>query len=120
LHEVRESATFDLRKQDLRAANRPFDLAYCFEVAEHLDPGLGDGLVRFCAMQAPLVVFSAAHPGHGGEGHKKEQPQTYWINRFGLNGVYYQEDTSSQLAASFRAERLRSKWLADNVMLFAD
>jgi hypothetical protein len=117
-HQGVDARPFDLRTSDLGKPARPFDLAYCFEVAEHLDRDLGDRLVRFCAAQAPLVVFTAAHPGQGGTGHKNEQPQTYWMERFDLHGMEYEEDRSRQLAASLRAQEVRSRWLADNVMVF--
>ena len=46
-----------------------FDIAYSFEVAEHLPADLGDRLVELLARSAPVVVFSAAHPGQYGQGH---------------------------------------------------
>ncbi len=109
---------FDLRKKSTCEADRPFDLAYCFEVAEHLDPTLGDELVRFCASQAPLVAFTAAPPGQGGTGHKNEQPRRHWIDRFEAHGLHYDENMSRELADGFRGESVRSEWLAFNVMVF--
>jgi hypothetical protein len=109
----------ELGCRDAHEADRPFDLAYCFEVAEHLDAALGDDLVRFCATVAPVVVFTAAPPGQGGTGHKNEQPRCYWIDRFDTNGMRYDNVLTGALADGFRAEHVRSKWLADNVMVFA-
>jgi SAM-dependent methyltransferase len=108
---------FDLRKpptDDLR-----FDLAYCLEVAEHVDAPIGDSLVRFCAIRAPIVVFTAAPPGQGGSGHKNEQPASYWIARFRAEGMDYDEGLSVKLADGFRRERVQSEWLAENVMAFS-
>src|SRR4051794_21634667 len=45
-----------------------FDLAYSFELAEHLEAPDGDRLVEFISRQAPVTVFTAAHPGQGGTG----------------------------------------------------
>jgi hypothetical protein len=115
-----DARPFDLRTRDVRKVDWPFDLAYCFEVAEHLETALGDELVRFCAIQAPLVVFTAAPPGQGGTGHKNEQPRSYWIDRFGAHGMRYDEDTSRKLADGFRRESVRSTWLVENVMAFVD
>jgi hypothetical protein len=113
-----DARPFDLGTRDARKIDRPFDLAYCFEVAEHLETALGDELVRFCAVQAPLVVFTAAPPGQGGTGHKNEQPRNYWIERFGANSMRYDEGMSCQLADGFRNESVQSQWLAKNVMVF--
>lgn len=114
-----DARPFDLRKKSAPKADRPFDLAYCFEVAEHLDAALGDELVRFCAIQAPLVVFTAAPPGQGGRGHKNEQPRSHWIDRFEALGLRYDEKLSRELADGFRGENVQSVWLALNVMMFA-
>jgi SAM-dependent methyltransferase len=111
------SQRLDLREDVPAALDCSFDLAYCFEVAEHLEPSLGDRLVHFVATQAPVVVFSAAHPGQGGTGHVNEQPQTYWISRFEALGMNHRADLSEQLAAGFRQAGTAS-WFMDNVMVF--
>jgi hypothetical protein len=77
-----DSKPFDLAKVPPAQLSGPFDLAYCFEVAEHVPPGLGNQLVGFLAGLAPIVVFTAAPPGQGGIGHINEQPAPYWIERF--------------------------------------
>ena len=109
----------DLDRRAAHHADCRFELAYCFEVAEHLDAPLGDQLVRFCATLAPLVVFTAAPPGQGGTGHKNEQPGGYWIDRFNGCGMRYDDPLTREVADGFRAEDVRSTWLADNVMVFA-
>jgi hypothetical protein len=77
------TAPFDLEAIPPARVRGPFDLAYCFEVAEHVPQSLGDRLVGFLCTLAPLVVFTAASPGQGGTGHINEQPASYWIERFG-------------------------------------
>jgi SAM-dependent methyltransferase len=59
-----------------------FDLALCLEVAEHIDRVHAQDLVRWLVGLAPVVVFSAAIPGQGGEGHVNEQPPGWWRDRF--------------------------------------
>ena len=49
--------------------NRRFDLALCLEVAEHLPADSADCLVETLTDLAPVVLFSAAHPSQGGQGH---------------------------------------------------
>jgi SAM-dependent methyltransferase len=112
-----EARPFDLGDVPHRRDDQ-FDLAYCFEVAEHVDARLGDELVRFCAAQAPLVVFTAAGPGQSGSHHVNLQPRSYWIERFTAEGLIYDDNMSRRLAEGFQAEQVKSRWLADNVMVF--
>jgi len=93
-----------------------YDLAYSFEVAEHLPPELGDRLVAFLAASAPTVVFTAAPPGQGGSGHINEQERPYWVERFRNHGMMERQELRARVAAGFRDAR--SSWLAANVMVF--
>ena len=75
---------------DFEAAEWPdfgrADLAMSLEVAEHLSPETGRKLVqRLCAC-APVVLFSAATPCQGGEGHQNEQWQSSWAALFRAQG----------------------------------
>ncbi len=77
------------RAVDLRqpfSAGRRFDLALCVEVAEHLPPDRGPTLVEELVALAPVVLFSAAVPGQGGQGHFNEQWPDYWAGLFQRNG----------------------------------
>ena len=108
---------FDLDKHDpgSRELGR-FDLAYCFEVAEHLPPHLGDRLVEFIAATSDTVVFTAARPGQGGAGHINEQPPHYWISRFAHTGMRHRADLQDLVTAGFAG--VRAHWLATNALVF--
>jgi SAM-dependent methyltransferase len=106
---------FDLLHDPPAQLGRAFDLAYCFEVAEHLPPALGDKLVAFVAAQSRTVVFTAAQPGQGGTGHINEQPRSHWIKRFERHGFSYRPDLTAQVAEGFQAENIPSSWLIENV-----
>jgi hypothetical protein len=70
----------DLR--DSLTVGRRFDLAISLEVAEHLPENRADGFVHDLTQLAPAVLFSAAGPGQGGDGHVNVQWQSYWIDLF--------------------------------------
>jgi SAM-dependent methyltransferase len=116
----------DCRSLDLDAdpparLDGPFDLAYCFEVAEHVPAPLGDRLVVALADLAPLVVFTAAPPGQmesGGGGHVNEQPKEYWIERFARHAMDYDAELSDRVARAFDEEQVPAFWLSQNVMVF--
>jgi SAM-dependent methyltransferase len=65
---------------------RRFDLVQCLEVAEHLDRSAGETLVDNLVAHAPIVLFSAAPPGEGGENHINERPYEYWRDLFQRSG----------------------------------
>lgn len=112
------SHPFDLARSPPAKLAGTSDLAYCFEVAEHVPQALADRLVAFVASQAPLVVFTAAHPGQGGLGHVNEQPQSYWVSRFEREGMRHRRDLSATMSATLASADLESRWLVDNVMVF--
>jgi SAM-dependent methyltransferase len=61
---------------------RTFDIAICLEVAEHLPGTTAPVLIDTLVNLAPIIVFSAAHPGQGGSGHLNEQWPVYWHEKF--------------------------------------
>jgi hypothetical protein len=114
-----KSYSLDLGRTPPSALAGPFDLAYCFEVAEHLPPELGERLVEYLSTLAPVVVFSAAHPGQGGRGHINEQPPEHWIRSFARHGF----DLDAMSTSVFR-ERLSQQvgapdWLLQNTLYFS-
>lgn len=110
---------FDLEREPPAPVDRGFELAYCFEVAEHLSAGLGDRLVEFLAASAPVVVFSAAPPGQGGLGHVNEQPLPYWTERFARHGHALDEARSRRIREGFASAGVRAPWLRENTAVFA-
>ncbi len=96
-----------------------YDLALSLEVGEHLPPELGDKLVATCVEAAPHVLFSAAPPGQGGQGHVNEQPKAYWIERFARHGYQLDEAQTEALVTDLRHELVRGMHLARNVMIFS-
>jgi SAM-dependent methyltransferase len=63
-----------------------FDLVTCLEVAEHVDAAHADRFVAWLCAHAPVVLFSAAVPGQGGDGHVNERPTGYWADLFAREG----------------------------------
>jgi hypothetical protein len=109
---------FDLREPPPAGLGAPFDLAYCFEVAEHLEAPLGERLASLLAQLAPVLVFTAAQPGQGGIGHVNSQPKAYWVERFERHGLAHREVLSARVATGFARSGPATHWLADNVMVF--
>jgi SAM-dependent methyltransferase len=71
----------DFHTADLTAPidlGRQFDLVQSLEVAEHLPADKAEQFVKTLTGHGPLILFSAAVPGQGGENHVNEQPPDYW------------------------------------------
>ena len=95
----------------------PFDIAYSLEVAEHLPPQLGDRLVALLARSAPVVVFSAAHPGQYGQGHVNEQEKPYWIERFERHGYWHDADSSRRIVERIDDPKGQAWYIRRNLMV---
>jgi len=108
---------FDLLLNEPPVANSKYELAYCFEVAEHLSPDLGDKLIDFLVDNSETIVFTAAVPGQRGTGHINEQPKEYWIQRFVERGAVYKPDQSGKLSQMFKEKEVAS-WFVRNVIVF--
>ena len=92
-----------------------YDLAICLEVAEHLPPANSRHLVRQLTSAAPQVLFSAAPPGQGGEGHINCQPLSYWRKIFEEFGFRMLDPFRPKL----RDNRRVAWWYRQNMVLFA-
>jgi SAM-dependent methyltransferase len=78
-----------------------FDLVVTTEVGEHLPASSANGYVRLLCRAGNAILFTAAVPGTGGIDHVNEQPHSYWIEKFAIQGYFV--DTGLSL-------RLRDEW----------
>lgn len=88
-------------------------LVLCLEVAEHLSEEAGDHLVSELCRVAERVVWSAAIPGQGGDGHVNEQPPFYWGARFNAHGFFLTDPWRHALWSHPGV----APWYAQNLML---
>ena len=96
-------------KLDSRALGR-YDVAVCMEVAEHLPESCAQWLVRYLAERAPVVVWSAATPGQGGEGHINEQTVDYWEGKFHDAGLLFDPKLSHDVLWRFQGQIPHVPW----------
>ncbi|HEU4929160.1 MAG TPA: hypothetical protein VFU38_04970, partial [Candidatus Krumholzibacteria bacterium] len=110
-------AKFDVEKDRVSVAPR-FDVAVSMEVAEHLPAPAADRYVDMLTRLAPVVVFTAATPGQGGNDHVNEQPHEYWIEKFASRGLVLDRDTANRWSGEWeRGGRVRD-WYHRNLMVF--
>jgi SAM-dependent methyltransferase len=108
---------FDLNRKPPADVIGNFEVAYSFEVAEHLTPKLGDALVEFLTRLSIVVVFTAAQPGQGGVGHINEQPIEYWSERFRQHRFELDQVNTDKLRNRFKAYSI-SPWFSVNACVF--
>lgn len=98
---------------DGECIQRRWPLVLCLEVAEHLSPDAGDHLIRELSRVAKRVLWSAAIPGQGGDGHVNEQWPAYWGERFNQHGFFL---TDPWRLALWNDERVEP-WYRQNLLL---
>ena len=91
-----------------------FDVCVSIEVAEHLEQHRAESFVSDLTMLSDVVVFSAAIPGQDGIGHKNEQWQQYWAEKF--ESLDYK--TFDPFRAAFHEDSEIFGWFRQNILLY--
>ena len=108
-----------LEEHDLREpyeSDRTYDIALCFEVAEHLPEQFADVLVNTLVTSSDTVIMTAAPPGQGGTHHVNEQPSGYWHQKFESRGLVYDSEAVETLTDTIETEE--TSWILENLMVF--
>jgi SAM-dependent methyltransferase len=92
-----------------------YELAVCLEVAEHVRPERSEGLVDDLCALADVVLFSAAIPYQGGEGHINERWPTFWQELFKARGFELVDPIRRRVWSDRRVE----PWYQQNVVMYA-
>jgi SAM-dependent methyltransferase len=92
-----------------------FDLAVSLEVAEHLPPHDADRFLDSLCRLAPVIIFSAAIPDQGGDGHQNEQWPAYWWHKIAARGFV----GSDALRWEFWDDQQVDWWYRQNLMVFS-
>jgi hypothetical protein len=93
---------------------RRFDLVQSLEVAEHLPADKARDFIETLTAHGPLVIFSAAVPGQGGEHHVNEQPLEYWRKKFLDRGYAAIDYIRPQLVGNSSIQH----WYRYNIILY--
>lgn len=94
--------------------NRQFDLVVCLEFAEHLPESAAEPLVESLTSLSSVVLFSAAVPGQGGDGHLNEKPLAWWEELFARRDFRCHRGFGAQ----FTADRQVEWWYSRNMVFF--
>lgn len=94
-----------------------YDVALCFEVAEHIPKTHAETLVDTLSGAGDTVVMTAATPGQQGTHHVNLQPRSYWRERFERRGMTYDDDAVSALREEM--DVTKTTWIPQNLMVFS-
>ena len=95
-----------------------WDLLLCLETLEHIEERYADIVLdNLCAL-SDTIVFSAAIPGQGGEGHINCQPKSYWIERFRARGYEPDQSLTDRVLRAVRQRPPWMGWLVQNLVIF--
>jgi SAM-dependent methyltransferase len=119
--DIARARSLDVRKFDITAdrwsGKDRFDIAISMETAEHLPKSSADRYVELLCSLAPVVIFTAAHPGQGGIGHLNEQPPEYWTELFKVHGFQPLEKTAADWQSAWTAAGV-ANFYTNNLMVF--
>ena len=96
---------FEINKKEIQLPDE-IDLAFSFEVAEHIEEKYSDVFLDNLTLFKPkFIMLTAAPPGQGGLGHVNEQPKEYWYSK--LEKRNYIRDTENEKLFFFEIENAR-------------
>lgn len=96
--------------------DRRFGLVQSLEVAEHLRPASSACFVESLCAHGNVILFSAAQPGQGGEGHVNERKLSWWAGEFAARGYAAFDFLRPQIAH----DRSIDPWYRYNTVVFAN
>jgi SAM-dependent methyltransferase len=119
--DIARARGLDARKFDITtnrwSGGERFDISISMETAEHLPKDSADRYVELLCSLAPVVIFTAAHPGQGGIGHLNEQPPEYWTELFKAHGFQLSEKTAADWQPAWTAAGV-ANFYTRNLMVF--
>jgi SAM-dependent methyltransferase len=97
-----------------------FDLCICLETAEHIEPEYSDTFIQMVASSADIIVFSAAAPGQGGQGHYTLREKSFWLEKFSAYGfsLHALNEKFGYFVAT-NAHQCFHPWLINNSMILS-
>jgi len=108
---------FDLTKP--LELGRQFELVSCIEVAEHLPLEAATTLVSTIRRHSyKWILWTAAPPGQGGDGHINCRPPEYWESLFAQAGAHVAVEETDLMKTVWTKAVGGLYWLAANVVVF--
>lgn len=100
-----------------------YDLVFCIEVAEHIDPEYADVFVRNLVRATDKwLVMTACPPRPKSEytkvAHVNEQKKEYWVKKVESCGLEYRGDLVDELQEYYRGIEGMRRWFNNDLMVY--
>lgn len=85
--------------------NDPSDVVLCIEVAEHICSEKNKEIADKISLnikKGGTLIWTAAHPGQGGDGHINCQTREFWIEELSKAGLKYNKDLTETLISDIK------------------
>lgn len=106
----------DLTKDSIPSDNS--ECVLCLEVLEHIEERYAESVIKKIADSASsTIIFSAALPGQGGDGHVNCQHKEYWEKIFNTYGWYRNLEKENSIK-EYVMTGIYMGWFTNNVMIF--
>jgi len=112
----------DIQRRDLTAPFEniwgAFDLALCFEVAEHIPESLSDAFLDNILRFSDRLILSAAPPNQGGHHHVNEQPKRYWVAKLAARGFAYDRRATGRIQMALTESHPPYMWMMEQISVY--
>lgn len=95
-----------------------FDLAICFEVAEHIPEEFSEQFLKNLLQFSDTILLSGAPIDQGGHHHVNEQPKRYWIDRMKKLGYLYNRKRTGTIMEIFKVEKPGFMWMCEQISVY--
>jgi hypothetical protein len=106
-----------MNETDVFIGERFFDLAICLEVMEHIPEQFAALAVYNLTRLSETIIFTAAQPGQGGNGHINCQIKEYWIDLFDKFHFKPDEKTTEVILDKVKSG-YHMGWFVNNLIVF--
>ena len=93
------------------------DLLICLEVLEHIPAEFAYRTICNLAQLSDTIIFTAAQPGQGGEGHINLRHKNYWEDLFSFVGMFRWKIDETMLLDKVKCGPYMG-WFINNLMIF--
>lgn len=118
-HENAVVPTEHIKIQNLKSVYRPdeaYDVVLCVDMLEYTSRNHEDAIIKTVAAAGKTAVVSVPLPRYSSLSYDREEPKTYWVQKFEDNGLSYDPEATRHLQEQLDADD--EAWVPEQVLVF--